>query len=809
MGMFWCRQWPTPCCLRGLLFSVVRTLLAAAGVLHGVEVKDGEQEDLDCKQSVDEAVTSEHDFVRRRECRIGSTGCDWIRVQDMVRRLLFAGEEKLYHPIFDYLWLPEFEKCAVGAATLRLFHLYVISSGHLFLEYFPFAFEVSVLRRVRWSSIAWSGWGSALFALLDTLSQDVCSPADVRRGGSGIVVMPGVLSEQPCEGPASGAQDPRNSGASALPKNATGFARAAAAAFRAAGLSRGWEVAVDHAQRALLVAAGSAGTTLVGLLRTRWPVFAVLRAVAERCEHELGPADQPCPSGHAVNMFEAKLGHQQTPALHPHGACNQRVEAAGGFLASLGRAECTSASPSQQHALELCELVRSRAAAHMDVVVVGAASRSVGCAGARPPRMELDIALFVDRLDLTHDCDTWLGTHFLRPRCVFRIFEPEEVAVPARVLSGLSWLRPMKTTLVTCELPANLRPRLFAALETSGRIEARLEDPDFLWRVPFALCASAFRPYSVHPSGGATAAAAPRVLENVTICTEPIHSVRNDTAHLVQHALEYHSRQGAFLDVYDLDGSAAATVAPFVAAGRARYFPHFPQSLSPHVGTLAAAARREPADGCSCGLQEMHCLMRNRGKSRWVVPRLDPDEFFARASGRGVPGCRDAFRDFGAGGRFGSVAVRRELAAVFVGSVEFGGRARGRRASPAFVRYIWRSRRSTPRWTALVNPENALSTHLHSVRPRPGARVLDFSGLKLHHYLEAFGHLERGFIGDARTDHRRHDDRLRRHCRGVAIAWRVATGAAGARAVAVPGLDAEDVAAAPPQYSNNKGRIVY
>jgi hypothetical protein len=140
-------------------------------------------------------------------CRQGPDGDDWSYVKSMVRRLIFLGEQKLYHAVLDYLWLPAFQACELGAVTLRLLHLFMTTSGNLFLEYFPFMFELSVLRRYPWSAIARSGWGATIFALLHAFSKDVCAGAASRRGGGGVYVMPGVLSDHKCDGPLENIED--------------------------------------------------------------------------------------------------------------------------------------------------------------------------------------------------------------------------------------------------------------------------------------------------------------------------------------------------------------------------------------------------------------------------------------------------------------------------------------------------------------------------------------------------------------------------------------------------------------------------
>merc|ERR1712118_319834 len=139
------------------------------------------------------------------------------------------------------------------------------------------------------------------------------------------------------------------------------------------------------------------------------------------------------------------------------------------------------------------------------------------------------------------------------------------------------------------------------------------------------------------------------------------------------------------MDIYDLDGSAADVVAPFVAAGKAEYFPRFPAMISAHVGELAAAAKHEPADGRSCAIQELHCLFRHRGRSRWVVPRLDPDEYFVNSN----PSSR-VFQDFEQGAWFGDPVLRASLSAVYVASVEFGGPPEAPFSSPPPVRFVHR-----------------------------------------------------------------------------------------------------------------------
>ncbi|CAK0890437.1 unnamed protein product, partial [Prorocentrum cordatum] len=97
-------------------------------------------------------------------------------------------------------------------------------------------------------------------------------------------------------------------------------------------------------------------------------------------------------------------------------------------------------------------------------------------------------------------------------------------------------------------------------------------------------------------------------------------------AELVRQWLEYHRLVGfdRFV-VYDLDGSLAEAVAPFVRDGFVIYVPRWPEELSPGACSAlhraAPPGRGEPpwARYCTQTQAEAHCVWSLRGRARWAM----------------------------------------------------------------------------------------------------------------------------------------------------------------------------------------------
>ena len=250
------------------------------------------------------------------------------------------------------------------------------------------------------------------------------------------------------------------------------------------------------------------------------------------------------------------------------------------------------------------------------------AVHALGAAVHRTPagRRVLEVAVFFEReyppaRGEGESCGTFLASHWYRPRC-----HVGDAVAEASVLSGLMWSQPIKSNLFACVLPEEVRERMVVTLD-----EEDWEEP---LRIELCLLPADLPP----PSGAA-------------VCTEPLHSLHGSRA--VVDLVEHHLDLGFAVDLYDSDGSAEAAFDRFRATGRVAYFPRFVAAqYGERLGRAERSELDEPAAGCSAGMQEIHCLFRHRGRSRWVAPRLDPDEFFFapwRANGSAAVA---AMRDF-------------------------------------------------------------------------------------------------------------------------------------------------------------------
>jgi len=342
-------------------------------------------------------------------------------------------------------------------------------------------------------------------------------------------------------------------------------------------------------------------------------------------------------------------------------------------------------------------------------------------------RRVLEMALFFERLDAAGAdvCGTYIGSHWWRLQC-----SVGGKTVPASVLSGLAWVQPTKSNLVACALPPH------GGYPLSVLVDRLAEDGAFSQPMRLELCALA----GLAPSGAA-------------VCTEPLHSLRG--GRLLPDLVEHHLQLGFRVDLYDSDGSAGPAFERFRRLGPVAHFPRFvARHFGERLGSEEAAGIHEPAAGCSAGMQEIHCLFRHRGRSRWVAPRLDPDEYFHMPSS----------------GRLNR-SVIEVLASlegarhVFVPSLEFGGRPAAAEGQHVAERFPLTSGILNPQWIVLSDPANAMSSHMHAVRPRPGThddllRHANGSLLRVNHYLEMFGPRFVPFIHASRQQYRSRDRSL-------------------------------------------------
>ncbi|CAK0859869.1 unnamed protein product [Prorocentrum cordatum] len=231
-------------------------------------------------------------------------------------------------------------------------------------------------------------------------------------------------------------------------------------------------------------------------------------------------------------------------------------------------------------------------------------------------------------------------------------------------MSGFGWMKPMKSNLVACVLPRSVQYPAVVAVDLLAA------EGSFLQPLLIELCG------------------VPGRARGAVVCTEPLHGLHGSRA--VADSVEHHLKIGFQVDLYDADGTGEDAFRRWEHTGRLRYFPRFVRThLGERLAGAEAAAIHDPTAGCSLGFQEIHCLFRHRGRSRWVAPRLDPDEYFytpRRSNESSVLSALSALE----GARH-----------AFIPSFEFGGAPAASRARAVPERFFLHSGIANPRWTVL------------------------------------------------------------------------------------------------------------
>eukprot|EP00928_Gymnodinium_smaydae_P017687 TRINITY_DN16768_c0_g2_i2.p1 TRINITY_DN16768_c0_g2~~TRINITY_DN16768_c0_g2_i2.p1 ORF type:complete len:830 (+),score=100.44 TRINITY_DN16768_c0_g2_i2:27-2492(+) len=283
--------------------------------------------------------------------------------------------------------------------------------------------------------------------------------------------------------------------------------------------------------------------------------------------------------------------------------------------------------------------------------------------------------------------------------------------------------------------------------------------------VPLKLCLRQERRLSYSWRwGGSLAGAWGRSQWGVVGCSAPMWLAQPEKhGDLVRQWLAYHQLIGfdRFV-VYDLDGSLAEAVEPFVQNGFVEYIDRWPERLSPGAcGALLSAT--EPATGatanprdeaaryyCTQTQAEAHCVWNMRGRADWAM-LLHSFDAYAGAGDGFRHGVRPLLKRL--------EPLRAEAAVLAVQRLDFGGQATS--ADAVVSRFVWRQRaplilRGRIRGAldtqtgaqahdhpgaVLVNPWNTWSLLTHWGRGRPGTIHLTLSSdvLRLNHYVDILG----------------------------------------------------------------------
>lgn len=234
------------------------------------------------------------------------------------------------------------------------------------------------------------------------------------------------------------------------------------------------------------------------------------------------------------------------------------------------------------------------------------------------------------------------------------------------------------------------------------------------------------------------------------MCSKTLYSMDRQGAELAQW-IDYHLAIGVdTLDVYDIDGSAAATLDAFPRTASLNYFPLFPAHPQLRNLTMGGGVKF-PAVDCLQPVQQMHCLLRHRAQqSKWVVSWLSPDEYlgtthllpktrqapqavihrYLNSVSRDVVSLEMVSVLFGEPEGLDHI-VRTEVPVTqaFQGHLKFSWDLQGR---PVYSRG-----RSWGCFASLVRPAHVLSLHFEVARPYPGGRkrALPPGILRINHYV--------------------------------------------------------------------------
>eukprot|EP00929_Paragymnodinium_shiwhaense_P062158 TRINITY_DN31029_c0_g1_i3.p1 TRINITY_DN31029_c0_g1~~TRINITY_DN31029_c0_g1_i3.p1 ORF type:complete len:599 (-),score=65.40 TRINITY_DN31029_c0_g1_i3:383-2179(-) len=539
---------------------------------------------------------------------------DWYLAVWNISEGLHMADVDMGNPLMQYTWHESFSTCVIGGLIFRLYHLLSTQIFHVLA--IPFGWELGILLDTSWTDLLRSLYGRTLFKLLHILSQRICRDSAAFIECKGKELLETDLTEQ-LERVARPLPMLRESSVACSHEDV--MARIGAGHEDPFN----WESWVKTAQQSARCA--TERWELLELLGTNWRIFQALLGLPVPGLHSFRDGKPPHSKSFAERLTSA--------ALKVEGQwCGDNPRAS----AVIGR----------------------------DLLLVHA----LGATVHQTPggRRVLELALYFERVarELEEACDSWEGSYWFRLQCTFR-GQTSTYVRDASMLSGLTWMQPRKSNLVSCVVPEGV--------EYPFLVEVDRKDDEFEAPLQLELCALE-EPASIR----------------ATVCTEPLHSLKGSRK--VSDLVEHHLKLGFHVDLYDSDGSGEHAYDHFRHTGRVKYFPNFVQyQYGSRLGSTEAAGLNEPAAGCSVGMQEMHCLFRNRGRSRWVAPRLDPDEYFYFAKeGKDDTSVVTLFERFG------------DASHLLLDSLEFGGTTYAEPDAPVVERFFMSS--------GILNPQVTLNT---------------------------------------------------------------------------------------------------
>lgn len=360
-------------------------------------------------------------------------------------------------------------------------------------------------------------------------------------------------------------------------------------------------------------------------------------------------------------------------------------------------------------------------------------------------------------------CRTLPRVHLMEWRCQFswrsRAGARRSQSSPAAVATHFG-----AEAILHCALPPALARRLVAPSPRAAAARWRLVSADVGWSAEREVTLRVGQLWHTARPRWAPGGDAPKW--GFVGCSAPMWLRSPAQAHLVREWLAYHRRVGfdRFV-VYDLDGSVAEAVEPFVREGFVIYVDRWPGRLSPgaceHLHKAADVPGRKEQPWmryCTQTQAEQHCVWNLRGHARWAVLLHSFDAYASSVSGL-VDGLAPLLRRL--------EPLRASAATFGLLRYDFGGHPRGGWLGwpypPTTQRFTWRQRApavvsplsSQQRGgldaigasaedhagAVLVNPINAWSVYTHWARGRPGSVHLTMPPelLRVNHYVDIMG----------------------------------------------------------------------
>eukprot|EP00931_Biecheleriopsis_adriatica_P072958 TRINITY_DN47339_c0_g1_i1.p1 TRINITY_DN47339_c0_g1~~TRINITY_DN47339_c0_g1_i1.p1 ORF type:complete len:481 (-),score=73.17 TRINITY_DN47339_c0_g1_i1:81-1481(-) len=278
---------------------------------------------------------------------------------------------------------------------------------------------------------------------------------------------------------------------------------------------------------------------------------------------------------------------------------------------------------------------------------------------------------------------------------------------PANVTSALGGPRPWSSTTLSC--------RVAAEEVRTGNFQITLREESGAWwqALELRLCRQ--------PDPLPTPI-------NMAVCTQPLFKLHLHPR-VLNDWLAYHRDvlQIEEIDVYDIDGSAAASNKPGVM-----YFGRFQEALG---SSWLRQATEASSPYVTEVLAEMHCLYRHRALgTKWVSYLHSPDEFLTSRTlqdrAASAPLYWDLLSDVG------------RLSWIALSARNFGGPDAGS-DHPAVSRFTSYNPHTSDSgsFMPLVKPANVLSLHVHwarARRPELLTWLTDPETLRVNHYLDLF-----------------------------------------------------------------------